>query len=74
MAGEIKNFTGVDDPYEPPNRPEVHLRTDRGTPRNYAARVIRTAELLGHIPAGPLPEPVEDSELKGHLRRIGYTV
>lgn len=27
-AGEIKNFTGIDDPYEPPENPEIHLRTD----------------------------------------------
>jgi len=27
-AGEIKNFTGIDDPYEAPITPEVHLRTD----------------------------------------------
>jgi adenylylsulfate kinase len=30
-AGEIKNFTGIDDPYEPPVRPEIHLRTDQMT-------------------------------------------
>lgn len=28
-AGEIKNFTGIDDPYEAPNKPELHLRTDQ---------------------------------------------
>ncbi len=27
-AGEIKNFTGIDDPYEAPENPELHLRTD----------------------------------------------
>ena len=27
-AGEIKNFTGIDDPYEPPEQPEIHLKTD----------------------------------------------
>lgn len=30
-AGEIKNFTGIDDPYEPPVSPEIHLRTDKMT-------------------------------------------
>jgi len=30
-AGEIKNFTGIDDPYEAPNEPEIHLRTDQMT-------------------------------------------
>jgi adenylylsulfate kinase len=30
-AGEIKNFTGIDDPYEAPSNPEIHLRTDEMT-------------------------------------------
>ena len=30
-AGEIKNFTGIDDPYEAPENPELHLQTDRMT-------------------------------------------
>jgi adenylyl-sulfate kinase len=29
MAGEIENFTGVSDPYEPPDDPEVIVRSDR---------------------------------------------
>jgi adenylyl-sulfate kinase len=32
MAGEIANFTGVDDPYEPPPSAELTLPTDRMTP------------------------------------------
>ncbi len=30
-AGEIKNFTGIDDPYEAPVNPEIHLHTDNMT-------------------------------------------
>lgn len=30
-AGEIKNFTGIDDPYEAPTKPELHLHTDKMT-------------------------------------------
>ncbi len=30
-AGQIKNFTGIDDPYEPPLSPEIHLKTDELT-------------------------------------------
>ena len=30
-AGEIKNFTGIDDPYEAPESPEIHLHTDKMT-------------------------------------------
>ena len=32
LSGEIKNYTGVDDPYEEPLKPEVILETDRETP------------------------------------------
>jgi len=28
-AGEIKNFTGIDDPYEAPENAEIHLHTDQ---------------------------------------------
>ncbi len=28
-AGEIKNFTGIDDPYEAPSNPEIHLHSDK---------------------------------------------
>lgn len=30
-AGEIKNFTGIDDPYEPPAKPEIRLQTEEMT-------------------------------------------
>ena len=30
-AGQIKNFTGIDDPYEAPSNPEIHLKTDEMT-------------------------------------------
>ena len=30
-AGEIKNFTGIDDPYEAPAAPEIHLHSDKQT-------------------------------------------
>lgn len=30
-AGEIKNFTGIDDPYEAPAKPEIHLHSDQQT-------------------------------------------
>ena len=29
LAGEIPHFTGVSDPYEAPENPDLHLRTDR---------------------------------------------
>jgi bifunctional enzyme CysN/CysC len=39
MRGEIKNFTGLDSPYERPERPEVHLRTSGRDPAELAKEV-----------------------------------
>lgn len=52
LAGEIKGFTGVDDPYEPPLHPEVICYSDgRETPAQSAAKVIAKLEEMGLIPA-----------------------
>lgn len=40
LAGEIPHFTGVSDPYEPPARPEVVIRSDRDTIEQGRARVL----------------------------------
>jgi len=39
-SGEIKNFTGVSDPYEPPEKPEITLETDRLNISDSLSRVI----------------------------------
>ncbi|SSC66827.1 sulfate adenylyltransferase subunit CysN [Ciceribacter selenitireducens] len=39
MSGEIKNFTGISSPYEPPENPELHLRTLGTDPNDLAMRI-----------------------------------
>ena len=39
-AGEIKNFTGIDDPYEAPENAEIHLRSDQQTLEEEVQSVI----------------------------------
>ena len=39
-AGEIKNFTGIDDPYEAPTNPEIHLKTDQMTVEEEVSMII----------------------------------
>ena len=43
-SGELAGFTGIDDPYEPPENPEVECRTDLETPHESAERVLRYLE------------------------------
>lgn len=49
IAGEIKNFTGIDDPYEEPLSPEVTVETDRETPEESAARIVARLEELSLV-------------------------
>ncbi len=49
LAGEIKNFTGVNDPYEPPLKPEVLIESDKETPKQSAAKVMAKLEELRYI-------------------------
>jgi len=44
LAGEIENFTGVDQPYDVPNAPDVHLRSDQAKPAELARQVISALE------------------------------
>jgi adenylyl-sulfate kinase len=56
LSGEIKNFTGVSDPYEPPLHPEVVCYTDgRETPQQSAAKVLAKLESLGYAPVTQAP-------------------
>ncbi len=50
IAGEITNFTGINDPYEPPDNPEVVVHTERETPEESAARVLAALEARGYVP------------------------
>lgn len=49
LAGEIKDFTGVDDPYEEPENPELILDTDRESIGESVRRVLEKLEELGYI-------------------------
>jgi adenylylsulfate kinase len=49
FAGEIPQFTGVSDPYEPPAAPELHIKTSEEEPHESARRVIVKLEELGYL-------------------------
>jgi len=50
-SGEIKQFTGISDPYESPASPEVECHTDQETVFESAAKVISALESRGYITA-----------------------
>jgi bifunctional enzyme CysN/CysC len=41
QAGEIKNFTGIDSPYEPPENPDIVLKTENVSPEELAELVLK---------------------------------
>ena len=47
LAGELKNFTGVSDPYEEPVQPELVLHTDQETPEQSAEKVLEYLRVRG---------------------------
>jgi sulfate adenylyltransferase len=55
--GEIKGFTGVDDPYEPPRDPEITLDTVKFTPDQNALQIVAYLEEHGFL----LPVKAADS-------------
>ena len=51
LSGEISNFTGVSDPYEPPMAPEIVAQTDHETPQESANRILLWLEEAALIPS-----------------------
>ncbi|HKH75610.1 MAG TPA: adenylyl-sulfate kinase [Rubrobacteraceae bacterium] len=50
FSGEIPQFTGVSDPYEAPNAPDLVLKTAEEEPHESAQRVIEKLEFFGYLP------------------------
>ena len=49
LAGEVKNFTGVTDPYEEPLHPEVTVYSDRETPQESAEKIMAALHRLKYL-------------------------
>jgi adenylylsulfate kinase-like enzyme len=50
-SGEIKEFTGVSDPYEPPEDPELVIETEHQPPEDSARQILAFLEERELIPA-----------------------
>jgi adenylyl-sulfate kinase len=49
IAGEIPNFTGISDPFESPEKPDIHVRTDQQTPEESAQVILDKLATLGYV-------------------------
>jgi len=69
--GKIKGFTGVDDPYEEPEHPELIVETDRETVEESIERIFARLEDLGYLEPEDLHE--DDARLvTDRLTALGY--
>src|SRR5256885_15323556 len=69
--GKIKGFTGVDDPYEEPEYPELVIETDKETVEESVARIFAKLEELGYLEPEEMPE--EDARVvTDRLAALGY--
>ena len=59
--GKLKGFTGVDDPYEEPENPELVIETDKETVEESVARIFARLEELGYLEPEEMPE--EDAKV-----------
>ena len=50
ISGQIANFTGVSDPYEPPTNPDVVVRTDRESPEESLQTILDKLAAINLIP------------------------
>ncbi|MGZ3305941.1 MAG: sulfate adenylyltransferase subunit CysN [Asticcacaulis sp.] len=52
-AGEIRNFTGIDSPYEAPEKPDLRLDTSDTTPETLAEQIVAFMFERGYLAGGP---------------------
>ena len=73
IAGEIKNFTGISDPYEEPLQAEIVVETDKEEEAESLTKIYARLEEMGYLPAGFFNyTPDEEQVIEDRLRALGY--
>jgi adenylylsulfate kinase len=62
LAGEIQHFTGIDDVFEPPVRPDIEVATHAVTPEESLGRILRGLEALQRISPETAAAPDKEAE------------
>jgi adenylyl-sulfate kinase len=75
-AGEIAQFTGISDPYEPPLHPEIVVHTDQENPEQDVEIILERLATLGYLPADLVAAgaytPEEEALVEERLKNLGY--
>jgi len=69
--GKLKGFTGVDDPYEEPENPELIVETDKETPEQSVERILVKLQELGYLELEDANSD-EAKQVTDRLAALGY--
>ena len=74
LAGEIKNLTGVSDPYEPPLYPEIVIERQKEPPAVSAGRILANLKHRGLVDPAyeSVHTPDEAKTIRVRLMSLGY--
>lgn len=75
IAGEIKNFTGISDPYEEPLTAEIVCETGQETEQESLAKIFARLSELGYLADGngeAVYSEADEEEVEDRLRALGY--
>lgn len=70
-AGLIKNFTGIDDPYEPPENPHITIDTTRSTPEQEVEMVLSYLREKGYI--APCMKKTVSPQYRNDIKKVMVT-
>ncbi len=70
IAGEVKHFTGVSDPYEPPAAPDVEVHTDAESIDESLAKIVAVLRSRGLVPAAKVIPRSNGSSAKAHSPQV----
>jgi adenylylsulfate kinase len=69
LSGEIKNFTGIDDPFEVPRRAEIEVKPHEDSPKQCLCQILHALERFQRIPLiRDRVAPVEDDRIISSMR------
>ncbi len=69
--GEIKNFTGISDPYEPPADPDIFVRTDQESPEACLKKILAKLAELHYFPRSLVKHLVNDKPDTVKVKKTG---
>ena len=75
IAGEIENFTGISDPYEAPENPEVAIDSSAETVEESLVKILYKLEELGYVPPVEVKDTYtaeEEAQIEARLAALGY--